>query len=1703
MVGGASEPHVLDRWCVSFTPFIGFVVQMMTCFLGLIAWFGDNMQPRQRAAVATRGRVYGIQDRFGSFHIRILILIMHATFRIGEAANPGTDDFPVWTVGTCNPTGLTSKSDIVSVMDGDFWGMTETHLSHVGVRHLRTALRSQNSEFKYFVPGAPCELRPNSDSIGNFTGVAALSKWPTRALPHDLDQQWYNSARVQIVGSCIESLWIQIAIVYGYPYSTSHRFPRFQTEQLLEGVVDRIGLQTTGPRIVMGDFNWLSSELDQVRRLEEMGFRELQSIALEWWGRDIVPTGHSRQIDFVFISPELLPLLKDVIVDPTHWPDHASVQGVFAGGLTQLERFTWRMPQPVEWPQMTQPIQLEDLSNPTRAFAQMWNTVESVASTKREQQGKPPFAAAQLGRAQTFDTQPTRPSQCLIRKSRTGEVQPEFAGVSFRYAQQFRQVRRLQALVKSFRKSPDTPGLNALWNSIRHSIGFPGGFGHWWTTVGHAVYGGPQVIPLVLPKLDICEVVFEGVLHWVTSFGKELKQSRVRLAKRRRQLELHYVFKDCARDPPKQVDLLVNTKSAGVVEIDHHANTIALDQPSPFVVGRPISAGGHAMELIDQFDNELAVEAMAPIDPGVTIRQTTVITQVSAVLEAFRAEWEPRWRRMDHLLDSQWDQIIQFAEQSLSPIKWNFPDISPAHFVKAVHSKKKRAAVGPDGITRADLIRLSDVVGPGSIALFDHAESTGCWPRQLTHGIVSLLEKTSDALEVKHYRPVVVYPVTYRVWSSIRGRQLLRALSLVSPHGMRGGMPKCQAKSVWYEMAMLLEASHAQQECQVGIVADLEKAFNCIPRMPVWAALNVMNCPGHIIRGWAGFVNSQTRRFRVRGSLGSPISSTCGYPEGCALSVGAMAIIDLLLDHWVASLCPRARCITYVDDWQIVHEDITRHDAIVQCLESFVSSVAMKLDAKKTYVWATQGPDRTELRQGSYGVIHYARSLGAHMVYTKQKGNRTLLDRIALMEATWKLLRASLAPYFRKLQSLVQLAWPRALHAISGSHIARLHFRKLRTGALRGLRSNRIGASPMLHLLGQGFNYDPEAWAVWQTLKDARDFGDPVLFASNVSLLAMDSAALPSNGPTSVLVHRLGLVGWKALSTGWFQDEIGSFNVFVCPIDSLRFRLAFALPRLMGIEVAHRPCFAGIQQVDLGETQRILARFSSADRVFLVCGLDGTMYTRKGFQHWQQEDDNKCPFCGADDGFEHRLWECPNFDLQRNKIPVHTRTLIDALPPCSRCHGWPVRIPSQVLLLQALDAVEDVSSASYHLEHCLGPVVDLFTDGSCLLPQNHVLRLAAWAICIAKPWVSEWEHDIIASGWVAGVQQTAFRAELLAMVHAARIALMTDFQFRVWTDCLTLVTSVRRIQVADFDCGPNMAHGDLWFELRTMVHDLGGRFQVYHVFSHIPPSLGRSSVEQWIFWHNGLADKAAERANHTRGRNFWLLWSQCAWEQLQFRQCFDAIADLIVLTGRLAEQQTKSPDMPAQPPKKVPEAHLPFEGHSCSVPEKVVQKYGFPAVQWLHQWWMATGDICLQKCSHLKWVSFLQLYVDYALTTDQMGPLLWQGRWFFGTQQFPGPHLPCFAQQCRWFQMMVKSYWDHNSLPIRVKAVRPHSTSVICWLNCALLPWDDGRLAYVDEVVRHLNGGSIVKKCTAIQSFARVPMHAPWAVSPPTVGYRG
>ena len=340
---------------------------------------------------------------------------------------------------------------------------------------------------------------------------------------------------------------------------------------------------------------------------------------------------------------------------------------------------------------------------------------------------------------------------------------------------------------------------------------------------------------------------------------------------------------------------------------------------------------------------------------------------------------------------------------------------------------------------------------------------------------------------------------------------------MIAPEGVRGGIPSRQAKSIWYEAAVLLEQAHLDSVPFIGIVADLSKAFNMIPREPIWLALAAMGVPHWFIKTWASFVQCQSRRFKVRTSIGPAHYSDVGYPEGCALSVCSMAVIDLLLDWWLRPVDPTIQVYSYVDDWQILHRALNQQTAILQSLWSFVDAVLMKIDKSKSFVWAVSSQDRKALRQTSpLKVVLHAKELGAHMNFCKRSGNRSLLDRIADMAHTWTLLRSSLSPYLHKIIALRMLAWPRSLYGVSIVNVGPLNFGSLRTGALRGLRQDRIGCNPVLHLPLHGFTVDPEGFAILQTIKDAREHANCDAFRSLLSLFCAAPSEFPTNGPVGI-----------------------------------------------------------------------------------------------------------------------------------------------------------------------------------------------------------------------------------------------------------------------------------------------------------------------------------------------------------------------------------------------------------------------------------------------------------------------------------------------------------------------------------------------------------------------------------------------------------
>ena len=941
---------------------------------------GENGIRRRSHGVTCKGK-QGRGISLFSFWMIFMVL-----WRVGEAHNPGPQEADCWSLGTFNPSGVTSKADVIGQLEGDFWGICETHLSVIGKRRFVHALRCQKSKWSNFITGAPCPLRARSEEVGSFKGVAGMTSWPARALAHSLHDGWYQSARVQVLGAFIHNLWISIAVVYGYPYSRTHHAPRFQTEQLLAGAIDRIACQTSGPRVVMGDFNWEQDELAQLKRLEDLGFKDLQTLAFEWWGTPIKATGRgSRRIDYVYVSPELWPLLQKVVVDDAQWADHSAVYGVFRGWKPAIEKHHGKFPVQAEWPEDFPEVAYPNLPNQTVAYASFWKNIEQAASDAIVDAGGSPWVVAQCGRGQTLDTATTMQQQAPIRKSRWGEESPCFFGNSIRYSQQFKQVRRCQSLVALCRSNPHvTADMQQLWRVILAAPGFPGGFSVWWTREGYPKYGGPAELQDALPNHDECQTLFLGVKTEVQGFANQLSKQRYRRAKEIRANNMRYVYKDCAREPPKKVDVLVESVTAEVHEVDQANHVVQLSEPSKFSSQKTAVVQGVEVQIHPQDATTVVLDPFPNIQPGDEIRQTTVVAALPEVFEAFRQEWEPRWNRHSSIRETQWDQICGFAKDTLRPIQWNFTNWSEDMFTQVVRSKKATAATGPDGVTRQDLLALPRHAITSLLGVYHKVEHEAKWPLQLTTGIVSSLEKTPDAQSVRQYRPVVVYPMVYRVWSSARARQFLKMFAKVTPPGLRGGLPAQQSKSIWFEMALAIEEDQVHSQSLLGLVADLQKAFNTIPRCPIWQCLISLGCPSWLIRGWAAFVNQQVRRFKVRNSIGPAIPSDCGYPEGCGLSVCAMAVIDLLLDHWMRNQFPFLKVLTYVDDWQLLHSHQVDQAGIENSLLDFVASLDMCLDHGKTFTWSTNAACRSQLRGGRFKVVHHARSLGVHANFTRQ-----------------------------------------------------------------------------------------------------------------------------------------------------------------------------------------------------------------------------------------------------------------------------------------------------------------------------------------------------------------------------------------------------------------------------------------------------------------------------------------------------------------------------------------------------------------------------------------------------------------------------------------------------------------------------------------------------------------------------------------------
>ncbi len=1610
---------------------------------------------------------------------------------MGEASHPGPQPF---VVGAINPTGLLGKADHIAALPSGIYGISETHLSSLGVSQFRREMQSHRIAAK-FLSSKPAPLIRSSVGVigGKCTGVGFITHHPGRNLPVSWPESLHQEARTHVAGFCINGTWIKAGVVYGYAHRPTNVATQEKTDQLLSLVVDRIANECSGPRIIMGDWNQPYGNLAQEKVLLAKGFVEVQVLAKAIWNRVPENTCKNSSIkDYIWISPELIPNLVSVDVDPYSFPDHAILTARFKHFSESQQVQIWPKPAPIPWDEVDsqlpdhEPIKV----NPNqigKALVEVMDKLEDGVHHILCQKGKVGLIKKQRGRSRHTSPVLGKHPVPTLTNGRANDHQPKFMGENFQHYMWLKQLRRIQSLVRILHPSSGGPLSlthidhgTKLWEVIRKGPGFPKGFAAFWQHRVVVLPNSPCTLPHSMPSPEVAMIIHTTFEIEFRQLEKSLWTKRTSSAKASRLLDTNRVFSDVAKPMAMPVQTLVKSNIASITEISEDGCDLSFRQHD-FKEGQPLYGPHGILHVQEVRPKQIRLAHPGQLEPGNIVRQKEAVGQSAHVTREFENLWLSFWSRHKDISAEKWEPFTTMMKRFVPPppTPMQMQPLTLQTWRKAIRSKKRRSAVGPDGVSRMDLIKMSDSGANTIVEILNCIEGGSAWPVSLVTGLISMLEKKEDAEAATDFRPICIFSAIYRTWASIRARQILRFLAQNAPDELVGNRPRKETGDIWWTISLQIEASLLEGQPLAGATADICKCFNALPRVPVSCLAEWLGIPSFFTQTWLRALHNMERRFVINGNVGRPLHTTCGYPEGDPLSVCAMFLVNISLHNYLAAQKPTITTWTFVDDWQFTGEDEEDIDTGFSFVKNFTDMLDLDLDQNKCFVWGTTAAIRDGFRKLHKNVRRHERNLGGHISYCKVPTNYTLRDRIASFEQTWTWLKRSKAPQIQKLKIVAVVAWPRCLHGIANIPLGAEHFAKLRSRVMQGLAWQKKGANPLIQVsLVHGVRYDPGYFALVATIKAFRRFSNPCIAFPLVDALSQTGQHLRCPGPCGIFLTRLFDVGWSWLGSGYLLDHEGiKCHIYHTAIQILERRLQHAWICRVGSLVANRDGFQGMEFASPSLTLPQGMWTDPEDGGLLRTILNGTFFTRDKQYSCGTVPSILCPFCNSPDSIVHRHYSCPYFQDLRLELPSRVFAYLEDAPQCTIQHGWFCE-PEEVRLLRfELDSVPDLTEDFMPIPTMpTTSPLHLFCDGSCLKPTTMELRVATWGVCVAN--LEEDAFYPLAQGPVRGAYQSSTRAEFTAALASIKFALHSKLQCWIWTDNQAVFEFLNQTWDRDFGVSSMEKDHDLKEALlslsrRAQQQDLLG--SIIKVRSHMRLEAFTDVIEQWAIRGNNFADQCAERARSGFHPSFWKLWVAAAERVHQTDDIRWLLHKFFIAVGqRVLSQKDKIwehddvtreamviQSNKAEASELLSWSNIPDQydfGLQAGHGYRTLGSMATTVFRWLTQ--LVSSDEGVSA----KWVCNHQLLTLFQAMTGKIGVKHWAKKRTFTELAIHDGDNFSWYETIKDFGTFLRAITKQLQLPYIVHKRRPNGTSFQCRPSCILIRIEDFHISMVDEI---------------------------------------
>uniref|UniRef100_A0A1W7R675 Putative tx1-3 aae n=1 Tax=Aedes albopictus TaxID=7160 RepID=A0A1W7R675_AEDAL len=284
--------------------------------------------------------------------------------------------------------------------------------------------------------------------------------------------------------------------------------------------------------------------------------------------------------------------------------------------------------------------------------------------------------------------------------------------------------------------------------------------------------------------------------------------------------------------------------------------------------------------------------------------------------------------------------------------------IEIAEIEQVVNEASKNSSPGPDGINYEFYVTFFDLLKNDLVSLYNSYLIGGDYPPGLfTSGIIALIPKKGDNLELANRRPISMLNSDYKIFTKILFNRLKPMMEKLLGPGQSASIENSSCvNNLSLLRNIIIKANKSRKFKGILLSVDLEKAFDRVDHRYLWEILKKFAFPDRFIECLEKLYKNASSKVLFNGFLTNSFSIECSVRQGCPLSMALFALyIEPLLrmidKHIQGVLVDNIfiRIVAYADDLNIFIRNDEEFSIALELINYFSIYSKIKINFSKSH----------------------------------------------------------------------------------------------------------------------------------------------------------------------------------------------------------------------------------------------------------------------------------------------------------------------------------------------------------------------------------------------------------------------------------------------------------------------------------------------------------------------------------------------------------------------------------------------------------------------------------------------------------------------------------------------------------------------------------------------------------------------------------